>query len=106
MWLQVGPEVITGVLQQAEDVRQQVSALQQEAGGLAQQVAPALAAFLAAREAPPQEDKVSLCFSFHHPPFHHFTSVAMPIGCQKTLSSCCSLNQLVLHTQACESCVC
>ena len=64
MWLQVGPEVITGVRQQAEDVRQQVSALQQEAGGLAQQVAPALAALLAAREAPPQEDKVALCSLF------------------------------------------
>ena len=63
--LQVGPEVITGVQQQAEDVRQQVSALQQEAAGLAQQVAPALAALLAAREAPPQEDKVAPCSSFH-----------------------------------------
>jgi len=62
--LQVGPEVITGVQQQTEDVRQQVSALQQEAGGLAQQVAPALAALLAAREAPPQEDKVAPS-SFH-----------------------------------------
>ena len=65
MWLQVGLEVITGVQKQAEDVRQQVSALQHEAGGLAQQVAPALAAFLAARQAPPQEDKVALCSFFH-----------------------------------------
>ncbi|KAL0031101.1 hypothetical protein WJX77_003837 [Trebouxia sp. C0004] len=60
---QVGPEVITGVQKQAEDVRQQVSALQQEAGGLAQQVAPALAAFLAASEAPPQEDKGTQAFT-------------------------------------------
>ncbi|DBB10139.1 TPA: hypothetical protein ACH3X3_001723 [Trebouxia sp. C0006] len=59
----VGPEVITGVQQQAEDVRQQVSALQQEAAGLAQQVAPALAALLAAREAPPQEDKGTQAFT-------------------------------------------
>lgn len=64
-WVQVGPEVIAGVQQQAEDVRQQVLALQQEAGGLVQQVAPALAALLAAREAPPHEDKVAVCSSFH-----------------------------------------
>ena len=93
--LQVGPEVIIGVQKQAEDVRQQLSALQQEAGGLAQQVAPALAAFLAAREAPPHEDKVALCSFFH-------LCVAIPVGCRESLSSCCSLDQLVLRPQVCE----
>ena len=93
--LQVGPEVVIGVQKQAEDVRQQVSALQQEAGGLAQQVAPALAAFLAAREAPPHEDKVALCSFFQ-------LCVAIPVGCRETLSSYCSLNQLVLRPKVCE----
>ena len=59
--MQAGSGVVTGVQQQAEEVRQQVSALQQEAGGLFQQVAPALASFQAARppyQPPPQQDQV------------------------------------------------
>ncbi|DBA73022.1 TPA: hypothetical protein ACH3X2_009967 [Trebouxia sp. C0005] len=105
MWLQVGPEVITGVLQQAEDVRQQVSALQQEAGGLAQQVAPALAAFLAAREAPPQEDKGSQAFTADQEEWQDFAQrltkgrPRTPMSRQEVVSSiltcyCAGLNSL------------
>ena len=59
--MQAGSGVVTGVQQQAEEVRQQVSALQQEAGGLVQQVAPALASFQAAHptyQPPPHQDQV------------------------------------------------
>ncbi len=60
--MQVGPGVVSEVQQEAEEVRQQMSMLQQEAGGLAEQVAPALASYLAANppyQPPPHKDKVN-----------------------------------------------
>lgn len=59
--MQVGPGLLTDMQQEAEEVRSQMSALKEEAGGLAQEVGPAVAALLAANppyQPPPHEDKV------------------------------------------------
>ena len=60
--VQVGPDVLIGLQQEAAEVRSQMSALKDEAGALAAQVGPAVAALLAAKppyQPPPQEDKVT-----------------------------------------------
>ena len=60
---QVGPGIMSEVKHESQEVRKQMSALQHDAGGLAQQVAGALASFKAANppyQAPPQEDKVAI----------------------------------------------
>lgn len=66
MALQAGLGAFTGVQQEAEEVRSQMSALRRTAGGLAGQVGPAVAALLAANppyQPPPQEDKVTTTVS-------------------------------------------
>lgn len=62
MALQAGQGAFRGVAQEVEEVRSQVSALEGEAGGLAEQVGPAVAALLAANppyQPPPHDDKVT-----------------------------------------------
>ena len=59
--VQAGPEVLIGLQQEAAEVRSQMSALKEEAGTLAGQVEPAVAALLAANppyQPPPHTDKV------------------------------------------------
>ena len=66
MALQAGLGAFTGVQQEAEEVRSQMSALRCTVGGLAGQVGPAVAALLAANppyQPPPQEDKVTTAVS-------------------------------------------
>lgn len=66
MALQAGLGAFTGVQQEAEEVRSQMSALRCTAAGLAGQVGPAVAALLAANppyQPPPQEDKVTMAVS-------------------------------------------
>lgn len=61
MALQAGVGAFTGVQEEAEDVRSQMSALRCTVGDLAGQVGPAVAALLAANhtyQPPPQADKV------------------------------------------------
>ena len=61
LWSQVGPRALMDLQQEAEEVRSQMSAMKDEAGGLAEQVGPAVAARLAANppyQPPPQESKV------------------------------------------------
>ena len=65
MLLQIGPGVVSEARQEAEEVRQQVAELHEEAGGLAQQISPALDALVAASQPapyqpPPHEDKVAV----------------------------------------------
>lgn len=66
MALQAGQGAFTGVAQEVKEVRSQVSALEREAGGLAEQVGPAVAALLAANppyQPPPHDDKVTMVFT-------------------------------------------
>ena len=66
MTLQAGLGAFTGVQDEAEEVRSQMSALRYTVGGLAGQVGPAVAALLAANppyQPPPKEDKVTVAIS-------------------------------------------
>lgn len=63
MALQAGVGAFTGVEQEVEDVRSQMTALECEVGGLAEQVGPAVAALQAANppyQLPPHDDKVTM----------------------------------------------